>query len=239
MRLVTHNVYWCQGASFGTFPPAAPRAEIIAGLVALWRQWQIDLCCLQELQDTDAARQVATAASAGDWWHAPGRLVERPHYGVAILAPRGSRQAHTVQHPCLERSALRATRSRDGLTIANLHLRSNRFAPKPVADVQRLEELRAILEQGTAPDLVLGDFNARLGDAVWQELRDRGYHDAMELALPDAGPLPGPMKGDRLWLSATLRPQFRAAGTIPVEAARLPSGEGLSDHLAVWLDLAV
>jgi endonuclease/exonuclease/phosphatase family metal-dependent hydrolase len=245
LRLVTHNVFWCQGVPFAGDQPGAASAAVVADLLTLYREIEPDVLCLQEIQDETIAGAFGTALGLTCHFTPGGRY---PQYGGAVL----SRWPIEVLglDDTVDRIVQRVTaRLPDGQTLrlAHVHLPSSRQRGREGGAAERLAEIQLIAPnaaaaQSTTPHVVLGDFNERPDGPCATYLARVGYVDA---AQPSGqGDVPtslGRSRGDQIWLSRELVP--RLAGyhvTTKERLAGLPPGKtSLSDHLPVTVDLAL
>ncbi len=239
LRLVTFNVYWLMGSGFADYRPGPPREDVLAGVGRLIGELDAGIACVQELQSRDAAAALARASGMASWCYQPGACPSRPQYGGATFARDDGWDFLPVADRRIERFAIRAVRRSDGLCVANVHLRSDRFEPHSDAGAARCDELSAILDATPAPQVVAGDFNARPDAALWDVLRSRGYRDAAErMGAGDAPTTLGSARIDRVWVSAEPADRLASVEVIGKGRTAMPSGEHLSDHLPVVAEFA-
>ncbi|MCG3179884.1 MAG: hypothetical protein BIFFINMI_02234 [Phycisphaerae bacterium] len=238
MRIVTFNVYWLQGSTFAATDPDGPRPDVLAGIGPLVADLAPDLLCVQELQSFAAARELARAVGLPWWLYRPGRSAQRPQYGGGSFVHDPAWGFTPVEADPIQRFALKAVRA-DGLCVANVHLRSDRFEPDAAttAAAQRAE-LLAVLESEPAPEVLAGDFNAPRGADLYRVLGDRGYVDALD-RVGRGGDLTtiGKGTGDRIWVHGDLASRIVAGAAVSRSATRMSDAEHLSDHLPVWAEL--
>ncbi|MFT5369936.1 MAG: endonuclease/exonuclease/phosphatase family metal-dependent hydrolase [Candidatus Latescibacterota bacterium] len=187
MKILTHNVYWFQGApSRWGAERVAEVPEVFDALCELYASVDVDVLCLQEVHDRALVHLLAQKLGMDTWVHAPGGL--RPDYGGAILYRE---EAHF--RDCTggsagelhERVHLRASFSEREL--ASVHLPSNRFANSvEEGDAARVGELTRVLGEGPKPNIVVGDMNCKPGSLPYQFMVDAGYVDAAVVAGGDA-----------------------------------------------------
>jgi len=129
-----------------------------------------------------------------------------------------------------------------GLVVANAHLPSNRHLSDADAADARVAELAGLIESGTRPDVICGDFNERPDGAAHRFLEEAGYRAAA--LLFDAGHV-GTGAGDPtkridyLWIVEALAPRAADYRVIPSETLRVADGavRSLSDHLPVTVTI--
>lgn len=237
MRIITFNAYWLQGSGYKHTDPGPPRADVLSAVAELLMDTGGDLLCVQEVQSFEAARALARAVSLPWWYYRPGRLADRPQYGGGLLA-RDPRWAFApVDCDPIERFAIKAVRDGDGLCVANVHLRSDRFADQEQSAAARRAELATVINTAPRPHIVVGDFNA-VGDArLWQVLADKGYLDALAAAGHADDPRLGRTQSDAIWIDDQLAGRLEVAFILPRAQFALTDAEFISDHLPVIADL--
>jgi endonuclease/exonuclease/phosphatase family metal-dependent hydrolase len=240
LRIVSHNAFWFQGASFPSDSPGPPDGRVLHALAALYASLAPDVLCIQEVQDAETFAALAAAARM-DGGYSPGR--ELPQYGGATLwrSPPAShadwRDAGAVPQRMWQVAALGGTH---GLVVANVHLPSARQLSKEIAQQRRLAELEALLSCDPRPDVLAGDLNEQPGGPVGELLRSHGYADAAEAAgQADRATKVGGGRGDYVWLSAAATRRLVEYGVAEGEGFRkgVSGGERLSDHLPLWVSL--
>lgn len=238
LRIVTFNVFWLQGSSYPDYRPGPPQQDVLEAVAVLVRQLVPDLLCVQELQSAEAAGSLAATLGMTNWFYSPGQLPDRRQYGGGVFAAGTDWRLSAVDDSRLDRFAVKAVRPRDGLCVANVHLRSDRFEPADRAGAARREELAAVLETSPQPAVICGDFNSRWASDLWDGLRERGYFDAAERAGQAAAFTSiGHGQGDRIWIHRDLAPGFVSAEVIAKDRFLVRKGEYVSDHLPVVAEL--
>lgn len=242
IRLLCHNVYWFQSRPFSGDQPGAPRADVVDGLCRLYAAAESDVIALQEVHRAEVATAVAARLGLAVA-HSPGGAY--PHYGGAILWRGDGRLAADSRDAAVQRvwQLLRLERPDGPLTIANLHLPSNRQLGPERGQVQRVRDLNSLFVACDPPAIVCGDFNEPApGGPVAARLAELGYRDAATLA--GAEQQPSSVKGGRgdwLCLRADLVPRLLRYHAYVADDLRMAdaSERHLSDHLPIYLDLAV
>lgn len=239
LTIVTHNLFWLQGAPFEGTDPGAARPEILAGLAECYRPLEPDVVCVQELQSESAFSQFANALER-DGFYCAGNAHRA--YGGAILFRHGRFVAQSVQTAiAAERFWMKIELTAgawDGLIVANAHLPSGRQTSPDEARRRRLDELTALVSHLPRPDVVTGDFNEPPGGSAHELMTSLGYIDA---ALPSgAGAIGTNAAGqnrriDYIWLDRKLAPALAGYEVLLAERLADPSGKKkfLSDHLPV------
>ncbi len=187
MKILTHNVYWFQGAPsrWGT-ERVADVPEVFDALCQLYESVAVDVLCLQEVHKPALVDLLAQKLGMSTRFHAPGGL--RPDYGGAILC-RGevsfkdcTRESTGDPH---ERIHLRASFNK--FELASVHLPSNRFANSAEeGDVARVGELTRILSKMPKPNVLVGDMNCKPDSLPYQFIADAGNVDAAAVAGGEA-----------------------------------------------------
>lgn len=243
MLLLSHNAYWFQGCpSLWGEEQIRAHPEVLAALAGLYRQHDPDVVCLQEVPSEAVAHGLA-ATLGMDVAYAAGGI--RTGYGGAVLwrddgaSVSDLTRTGTGRGEVFERIAMRleyqvGTRR---LSILNLHLASNRFAPAGNGEPVRLAEVEAALGNGALPDVVTGDFNAVTASAVYAEMVFRGYRDARAEATRHGRP--AARRIDYVWVRADAGLKVVEHGVVDGESFRLPGVPDcdLSDHHPIWARL--
>ena len=183
LTLVSHNAYWFQGAP-SLWGEECTRAHpaVVQALAELYAELDPDVLCLQEVPSCEiAAALCAELGMEGAFF--PGG--KRTAYGGAILwqdpAARVENLDCTAGDECVfERICLKLDTciGDRSLSIVDVHLCSNRYAPDRLGEPLRLAELEALFDVCAAPDVVLGDFNATPDSAVYARMVERGFADS-------------------------------------------------------------
>ncbi len=251
MRLLTHNVYWFQGSPsrWGAERVAAVD-EVFNALARLYARARPDVIALQEVHDATLVHRLADALGFTAHHHAPGGQLS--DYGGALLtkhpAPatgpatftNHTRNERVTHERCHHRLALHEPVA-PALHVANVHLPSNRRAADPDAGhALRLAELEHILSVSPAPDVVMGDFNAKPDSPPYRAMLDAGYIDTA--AALDA---PGPTwrsRIDYIWLHKRHLPRLRRYETLDnADFHRADADDKpwrLSDHPPIMIEIA-
>jgi len=241
MKIVSHNVFWFQGAPFRPPQPGPPEAAILSALLTMYREMAPDLLCLQEIQSEEAFEQVAGALGMSGAYRRGHGL---PQYGGAVLWKGGrlALDSRAAAQP-VERAwqiAGAPLADRGTLRVANVHLPSGRYLGAEAAARRRCEEMAGVLDCGE-PHVVLGDFNENPGGGVSEVLRDRGYADAAEIAGETAAlTTGGGSRLDQAWVANAMQSRLAGYGVVAEGAMRtnLPGKSHLSDHFPVWVEIA-
>jgi endonuclease/exonuclease/phosphatase family metal-dependent hydrolase len=244
MIVLTHNAYWFQGSpSIWGQEEIRAHPRILDALTELYAGLQADVICLQEVPDASIADRLATALGMQVGF-APGGL--RPGYGGVILW-RGDGAAVTDQTLTrnrrgyvFERISLRLdhTWHQRRISIVNVHLASNRFAPEGGGEPVRLAELDAALTAGARPDLVAGDFNAVPDSAVYASMLERGYVDTHQGSCHHGRPADRCI--DYIWVHSDSGLSVAAQDSVTDKRFQMPAplAMALSDHHPIWTCLA-
>lgn len=231
MVIVSHNVFWLQGAPFeGTEPGEADEA-VAGALCALYRRIGADMLLLQEVHSEAALRLLERSSGMKGTWVA-GRV--HAQYGVAALA-EGPFEARGWREMGLEPSRACMVLEFEGVRMACVHLPSGRQEGKERAESLRVGELEAILE-ASGPDVIAGDMNERPGGGVTRLLSDAGYVDVVDERLGEAATNWVGTRGDYVWVKREMMERVasvRVAGGGEMEA----EGRRLSDHWPVRLEI--
>jgi exonuclease III len=235
LTIVSHNVFWFQGAPFLTDQPPAPRPEILQRLCEMYRTMRPDVLCLQEIQGESVARTVAETL---DMAHIYRRGGNYPQYGGAVFSRRPLEEIAFAQDVSIDRVSLGvAVHFPEGpaLRLANVHLPSGRQRGAEGGQKQRLLELSAVAGQ---VDLLLGDYNETPNGQSAAFLKERGYVDVAETC--GAGDEPSNViaagyRGDMIWIAEKMAGDLQGYFVVPKEKLAIDEREKtfLSDHLPV------
>jgi endonuclease/exonuclease/phosphatase family metal-dependent hydrolase len=229
--ILSHNVFWFQGAPFLPETPPDPRPEILAQLCSLYREIAPDVLCLQELQSPETAETVATELCMKYIFHAGGRHTQ---YGGAVFSRWPMEEIALPQGEVPDRILIQARvflADAPPLCVVNTHLPSGRQRGDVNAQKQRLHELSLVLQHA---DLLLGDFNESPDGPCSGLLQREHFVDAALACF--AGRTPSNIaghRGDHVWLSAQAAPGLQSYFVAPKERLALDD-QGkvfLSDHL--------
>jgi endonuclease/exonuclease/phosphatase family metal-dependent hydrolase len=201
LTIVTHNAYWFQGwPSLWGEERRAPHPDILEALVNLYGSLHPDVLCLQEVPSHDLFT-ILQARLGMSGAYAPGGILAA--YGGAILI-RDSDASVTDCSRCavvsgrvFERVCIRANCR--GLNLVNIHLSSDRYAPRGHGEPTRLAEIEILFRTGSKPHVIAGDFNATSDSVVHQRMRDHRYTDAGR-SSPERFTV-GTGRVDYIWLS--------------------------------------
>jgi endonuclease/exonuclease/phosphatase family metal-dependent hydrolase len=239
--VLSHNACWFQGFPYEGLDPDAPHPEVLDRLVALYTSLDPHVVCIQEVQHTGMADQLSEQLGMAAH-HTPGG--EYPVYGCATFAPAMEPLVDGAQsNPAPHRAWQICTipNGDETLTIANLHLTSDRFIGKAAADRQRIEDLQSMLAHKIIIDVICGDFNEGPRETAAILLEGNGFTDA---AVATAYDLPSTgvnkSRSDQIWVRDALVPHIAAFGAAEWESLRFdaPGKNVLSDHLPLWLELS-
>ncbi len=235
MIIWSHNAYWFQGSpSLWGEERQIPHAVALTALIDLYQSLQPDILCLQEVPSAAVAAELAQQLKMQSHFAAGG---ERQAYGGAVLWSNGADgQVEDLTHlrnsldRRFERMCLKLTLETEysPVTVVNVHLSSNRFAPNREGDPLRLAELEALFGGVDLPDIVAGDFNARQDSSVCSQMRRRGYIDAHRHDEQDI---------DYVWIHE--HANFAVEPMVPVTAFGISGHEPtlLSDHRPVGVEI--
>jgi len=240
LTILTHNVFWFQGAAFPTDKPGKPRANVLEGLARLYRAVAADVLCFQEIQHEHAFDLLGQALGLAGHYTPGGTLSQ---YGGATFWREGACRRDSLGcRPSPQRMwqlvDARPGRS-EAVCLCNVHLPSSRQLG-PAAGTRRLEELACIIEAKPRPTIILGDLNEMPGGPVSEYLASMGYCDAAAMTGQTFRPSGlGDGRGDYVWVHSSLAERVIEYGVLPKERMiAAPAGEEfLSDHLPLWLTL--
>ena len=243
LTIVTHNAYWFQGCpSLWGKERQTPHPVIIEALVKLYESLQPDVLCLQEVPSHNlfAILQARLGMSGA---YAPGGTL--PAYGGASLW-RDSEASVTDCSRCavapgrvFERICIRANYR--SLNLVNIHLSSDRYAPRRHGEPIRLAEIKALFQTGPKPHVIAGDFNATPDSVVHQHMRDYGYTDVGQISARQS--TADTSRVDYIWVSEEFKESLVDYQVISGQESRCKEVNPptkLSDHwpVLVRLDLA-
>ncbi len=238
LTLLSHNVYWFQGApSLWGIERQQPHPAILPALAALYKNLGVDLLALQEIPAPESLVQLQTALNM-EGQYVKGGL--RPSYGGGFLwrgkvggcrdlTNRPVSPQRVFERFCVE---VHGHFSGTDLTLVNVHLSSNRYAPDRQGESIRLAELAALTAAVPQADIIMGDFNAAPHSIVHQCMEDRGYWD------PGATAPAQDKRVDYIWLQKKYRPALLDYRQL--KAGDYTWGVGptlLSDHPPVLVQL--
>jgi len=233
--LLTHNTYWLQGMPFEGTDPGPARAEVVAGLAALYRTLNADVCCVQELQSLAAFEALADATGMRGFFRSGQRY--KP-YGGAVLFQDGEPAGDDSRSNVLvERFWLKVRLGAgplSGVVLCNAHLPSGRQTSREDAAQARVEELRALIAAKPRPEIVAGDFNEPPGGGVQKLMEAQGFVDLAPKfghGETDSHTRKHARRIDYVWVSAELLPRVKAFHVPEPAELALGGGRYLSDHL--------
>ena len=182
--LWSHNAYWFQGSpSMWGEERQVSHPEALAALTSLYVSLRPDILLLQEVPDAEVAAELGDRLGMHSSFAVGG---ERSAYGGSIFW-RSDLDGHvedltacrTTAGRRYERICMHLALVIGGheLSVINVHLSSNRFAPGRLGEPVRLDELATAFREVACPDVVAGDFNARADSGVYGAMVQRGYHD--------------------------------------------------------------
>ena len=243
MLVLTHNAYWFQGEpSLWGQEEIRPHPRALAALTQLYGELAPDVICLQEVPRAQVVDDLAAALGMEGVFARGGR---RPGYGGAVLWKESAGAVEDLTHAsscperAFERICMRYTGAWSGgmVTIANVHLSSNRFAPDGQGEPVRLAELEALFGAGPPPDVVVGDFNATPDSRVYRAMVARGYQDAGQDC--DQHGRPSERRIDYIWVRGDAHLSASRYGVVAGDRFGLEGEDGvtLSDHHPMWAEL--
>jgi len=117
------------------------------------------------------------------------------------------------------------------LSVINLHLSSNRFAPDGQGEPIRLGEISTALGQVGSPAVIAGDFNAPASSRVYDHMVQAGFHEPH----PEES---GVRRIDYVWIDPS---QVQAEALVTPDPFDMPNHAetSLSDHLPVGVRLSL
>ena len=200
VRILTHNVYWFQGApSRWGNERVAVFQEVFDALCELYESARVDVLCLQEVHDIDLVNRLAQKLGMSSHIHASGGL--RPDYGGAILCRENAEFNDCTRSQSghlHERIHLRTSMAE--FEIAAVHLPSNRFADSvEEGDKARVGELTQVLTHSPKPNVLVGDLNCTSESSPYTFMVNAGYSDSAVVARSDTV---SKRRLDYIWLDA-------------------------------------
>lgn len=242
LTVLTHNVFWFQGAPFPSDRPGEPIPGVMESLAGIYRALAADVLCLQEIQDRGSFRALRRSLGL-DGGFTPGGALRQ--YGGAALWERASlvRDSGSCQSPPqrMWQMVVASAGEAAPIRVCNIHLPSSRQLGKAAGE-QRLRELAEAIESGRRPAIVAGDFNELPGGSASDYMADQGYVDAAVLAGQAFRPTGlGGRRGDYIWLDEPLSAGLVDYGVLAAESMRAGAGgeQYLSDHFPLWVTLEV
>ncbi len=240
LTILSHNVFWFQGAEFPTDKPGKPVPNVLEGLVRLYRAIAADVLCFQEIQDEGTFRLLGEALGLPGRYTPGGTLRQ---YGGATFWREGAYRRDSLSCEPRPQRMWQLTDASPGragaVCLCNVHLPSSRQLG-PAAGTRRLQELACMIEDEPRPMIILGDFNEMPGGPVGEYLASMGYCDAAAITGQTFRPSGlGDGRGDHIWVHSSLAERVIEYGVLPKERMiAAPAGEEyLSDHLPLWLTL--
>jgi len=236
MILWSHNAYWFQGApSLWGEELQVPHPKALAALNELYASLQPDILLLQEVPGPDVSAALSDALNMRSHF-VPGG--ERSAYGGCILWNRDLDVIVEDLSSCRTSAGIHFERifmhlvlriGNRKLSVINLHLSSNRFAPDGQGEPVRLAEICTALTQVASPAVVAGDFNATSESRVYEHMVQAGFHEPH----PDKN---GVRRIDYVWIDSS---QLQAEALAMPENFEIPdqTNIALSDHLPVGVRL--
>ncbi|MCX7590929.1 MAG: endonuclease/exonuclease/phosphatase family protein [Kiritimatiellae bacterium] len=241
LRILTHNVFWFQGVPFDTDQPGPVNQTVWDECLSVYFRLKSTILCFQEVQNEAVARSLAAALGLSHYYTA-GR--ELKQYGGCILAGAGKLIASSNSAGSLFQRMWQIlayeTSTGKVITIANVHLPSDRQIEPAEAAQKRVDELRQVL--ALAPDILCGDLNERPHGRVTMELEAAGYRDCAEFTHnEDRSTSIGARRTDYIWVRSCLAGRVCGYGLVPFHSflSKAPGKTFISDHLPLWIDVRV
>jgi endonuclease/exonuclease/phosphatase family metal-dependent hydrolase len=243
LRLVSHNVFWLQGAPFVGDRPGPFDPVVLEGLAGVYRELAPDVLCLQEIQSAETAAALGEALGLPHRYSAGGRHAQ---YGGMVLSrfPLESLPLRETVDRVIQRFRV-AGPGGATLVFANVHLPSNKHRGREGGAAERAAELPLVVgADGESTGVALGDFNEPPDGPCARTLASWGYVDAA--AHDGQGDRPSSIKGsrgDHVWLAPDVVASLvrylaveaeRLAFTHPADATKTH----LSDHLPIGVEIA-
>ncbi|MEE2657274.1 MAG: endonuclease/exonuclease/phosphatase family protein [Candidatus Latescibacterota bacterium] len=236
--LWSHNAHWFQGApSLWREERAAPHPVALTALTDLYASLSPDLLLLQEVPGAEVAEELGGRLDMHGHF-CPGG--ERPEYGGSIMwhrdltgdvddpsscrTPVGCKFERICMH-------LRINVGAHCLSLLNVHLPSNRFAPHRRGEPLRLAEIETAFDAVDSPDVVAGDFNERPDSSVYEYMQRRGYCDPHHNDSAER-------RIDYVW---TRENRIQSRPLLSPEAFEISAYEGtaMSDHRPVGAEITL
>lgn len=232
--MVTHNAYWFQGApSIWGEERVCAHAAVVQALAALYRDLDPDVVCLQEVPSAEVCAALRGQLGMEGAFFPGG---QRADYGGALLWKGQSARVENFTHTAVgqgrffERICLKLDTyiNNRHLSIVNVHLSSNRYAPAHRGEPVRLAELAALFAADSAPDVVVGDFNAVPDSAVYADMMERGFVDCGHNYSTHGRA--ADKRIDYIWVGADSGLSLAAYEVVEDERFLYDAGVYLSDH---------
>ncbi len=243
--VLSHNVFWFQGAPFLTDRPPTADAQILKRLCGIYQKIDADVICLQEIQDRETLEAVARELGMMGCF-CPGTAL--PQYGGGLLwhRDRGSPMHNSLGsrvHTQRMWQTLEVPGINSSVRIGNVHLPSSRHLGQEGAKAQRLAELEELIGSVEGDlDVIAGDFNEWPDGPVCKCLERHGYVDAAVLSgRPTVPTNLGEHRGDYIWVKRELSDCLLTYDVVGKEtlACNLADKLYLSDHLPLWITVEV
>ncbi|HTL53269.1 MAG TPA: endonuclease/exonuclease/phosphatase family protein [Planctomycetota bacterium] len=243
IRILSHNAFWFQGYPFDGDQPGLADAGVLAEMTALYRRIGADIVCLQEIQSPEVAQAVGSALGRPALYEAGGVLAQYGGcvVGANVTAEAVAAETAAVQPPHRIWQRVRWTGPAAGLAIVNVHAPSDRQLGSASGE-RRLAEFQARLNLAPQPDILCGDFNERPGRAVGRLMAAAGYVDAAEATHNDDRCTSiGGKRSDFIWVTTALAGRLVGYDVVKPRdfLSRAAGKEFRSDHLPLWIDLAI
>ncbi len=245
LKIVSHNACWFQGFPYAGLDPDEPHPEVLDRLSSIYQSYDPHVLCVQEVQHAKMAGAIAGELGMNVQYSCGG---EYHQYGCATYARDVEVLAEgriSSSPPQRAWQICRAVCGGAPLTIANVHLTSDRFLPETEAAAARLRDLVTMLDVALPShedglDVICGDFNEGPRHDAAILLERRGYIDvavATNASLPSTGV--GKQRSDQIWVRDDLKSAITGFGAAAWEslAFESPGKNVLSDHLPLWVEL--
>ncbi|MGI6083673.1 MAG: endonuclease/exonuclease/phosphatase family protein [Limnochordia bacterium] len=243
LRIVSHNTFWFQGVPFFDDQPPAPQPFILERLASMYEALRPDVLCLQEIHDESSLERLSEHLGISHVYRPGGAF---PQYGGAVfsrwpmaLMPLGAEAELDRVH-----MYVRLYIDDHVISLANLHLPSNRHRGRDGGPRQRLWEINyALTRAGNRPDIVLGDFNEEPHGSCSSVLRSDDYVDTAVLcgAHSTGSGINPRSRLDQIWLRGDRTPWLHTYFVVPPERMAIEDHEKthLSDHLPIGIDIVL
>ncbi|HOE65492.1 MAG TPA: hypothetical protein PLO62_03110 [Candidatus Hydrogenedentes bacterium] len=240
LTVLSHNVFWFQGAPYAPEMPGMPAPEVLEGLLYVYRAFSPDVVCLQEIQSEDVFERVGEALGM-DGAFCPGCVHDQYGGGLYWRSGRLLADGRAAAAPPQRMWQIAEVQADGGVwTLANVHLASARQLGPNAATCSRIEDLEGLLRAGERPHVIAGDFNEGPLGAASSYLMQRGYLDTALLTgheVESTGV--GKDRSDQIWLDEPAAQWIAGFQIVPwARLVFLQDGKRwLSDHVPLVVQL--